>query len=42
MVFVDNPYEGIAYLLGFGLAMQYPSKSLDQYNLIHGVYRIPS
>jgi len=76
MVFVDYPNEGIAFLLNFGMAMQYPStfqyicdesqrvfiypkrciahalnnfghkqypsNSMDQNNLVHGVYRIPS
>jgi len=26
MVFVDYPKEGIAFLLGYGMATQYPSK----------------
>jgi hypothetical protein len=29
MVFIDYPNEGIAFLLSFVMAMQYPSNSLD-------------
>ncbi len=77
MVFADYANEGIVFFLGFGMAMQYPSKfqyiymmepkgfmiyhkrgiahalsnfghkqylskSLDQNNLVYGVYKIPS
>jgi hypothetical protein len=42
MVFIEDLHEGIAFFLGFVKAMQYPSKSLDQNNLNHGVYRRPS
>jgi hypothetical protein len=42
MLYLKYPHEGIAFLLGFVKAMQYLSKSLDQNNSNHGVYRIPS
>jgi hypothetical protein len=42
MVFIKYLHEGIAFLIGFVKAMQYLSKSLDQNNSNHGVYKIPS
>jgi hypothetical protein len=41
MVFIDYPKEGIAFLVGFGMVLQYPSKFQYICNGAQKIFYIP-
>jgi hypothetical protein len=41
MVFIEYPHEGIAFLLGFVKAMQYPSRTFEICYGTQRIYNIP-